>query len=237
MFRPFLTSLLALAFWLSLSEFSEAQNKQKIEFTFLYWQGQPKEQLYYRDNKDFLPLEFKLAQRSAVKELSGETAFQIYRKIENPEEDELPYQLVGKSNIPPARKVLFVVIPKDNTNPQEYDVFGMDDSLLTFPSGAFQFVNFTTDTLTVLCGSDSVKLPAKGVNQIKSDKERGGFSYFAIYDSKNKQIAGTRLFGQPKGREMVFIIPPTNPTASVRLKFFSEIVHAKPSEEDGGEKN
>lgn len=214
-----------------------AQSSQKIVFTCFYWQGLPKEPLFYRNGKDFLPLEFSLAQRSPEKELAGMEWFEIYRRIDNPKEDELPYELVGKSTIPRAKKVLFVVIPeaKEEKVTQTYEVHGMDDSLLTFPSGSFQFVNFTAETLTVLCGSKSVQLPAKGANQIKDDKARGGFSFFAVYDKSQRKIASTRLFGQPRGRELVFIIPPTSSTSQARLKFVSEIIHPKPDPTTAGE--
>jgi hypothetical protein len=53
----------------------------------------------------------------------------------------------------------------------------------------------------------------------------GGFRPFIIGNAKGKQIFGTRLFGQPSGRELVFISPPLRRDSnSPRVKFVSQLI-------------
>ena len=54
--------------------------------------------------------------------------------------------------------------------------------------------------------------------------KNGGFMPFVINDTKGKRIFGTRLFGQPSGRELVFIIPPRQKGAMPRVKFVSQLL-------------
>ena len=76
--------------------------KQAVRFSCLYWEGLPKEDLYYREKNNFRKLTFKKASRSNHLELRGMDFFELYRMVKNPQKDQPPYQLVAKAKIPPS---------------------------------------------------------------------------------------------------------------------------------------
>ncbi|MFK7911108.1 MAG: hypothetical protein AB8F34_11000 [Akkermansiaceae bacterium] len=198
---------------------------EKLKFSCLYWEGAPAEDLFYRDKKSFRHLEFKEGSRSKSFSLDGASSFELYRKAEKPKEGQPPYDLLSKTKLPQSKKILFVVIPINQKGGVRYNVFAMDDSLKAFPAGAFRFANFSTETLLVKCGKTVKKIPARATTVIKSDKKtNGGFVPFIIGNAQGKTVFGTRIFGQPSGRELIFISPPAKKGAMPRVKFISELI-------------
>ena len=106
-----------------------------------------------------------------------------------------------------------------------YRVFTMDDSLTAFPRGAFRFANFYKQVLYVKCGNTIKKIPPNQLTVVRAiNQPRGGFVPFLIADDKGKKIFGTRIFGQPAGRELVFISPPEKRGGVPRVKFVSQLL-------------
>jgi hypothetical protein len=61
--------------------------------------------------------------------------------------------------------------------------------------------------------------------------EKGGFIPCIMRDPEGETIFGTRLFAQPKGREIVFIRPsPIKGRKAPSIKFISQLVAAPPVE-------
>ncbi len=228
--RPIILSLICLSCLLGCFP-CHGQNAEKekspVKFSCLYWEGLPPEDLYYREKKTFHQLTFKKASRSNHLHLKGMEFFELHRKVENPdpEKDTPPYQLLTKVKIPASKEVLFLVIPFKRESAVYYRVFTMDDSLKAFPRGAFRFANFYKKMLYVKCG-DTVKkiLPNQLTVVRSSNKPNGGFVPFLIADDKGKKIFGTRIFGQPAGRELIFISPPEKKGGVPRVKFVSQLV-------------
>jgi hypothetical protein len=105
----------------------------------------------------------------------------------------------------------------------------MDDALDNFPPGTFKFLNFSKSALQVKFGDKITQLPAGEMSVVKSNVPKlGGFVPFIISDARGKIIFETRLFGQPTGREIVFIGPPAKPAGLPRVKFLTEIIPSEP---------
>ena len=205
-----------------------SEGRPKRVFTCLYWEGTPKESLYYRMGEEFIPIEFKDSKRSRDYALKRLADFELYRDAEEPKKGKPPYDLLAKTSIPTgSNRVLFLVIPfqlKDKPS-MTYRVLAMDDSLSAFPLGTFRFVNFTQQPLLVRFADATQKIAAAKmtVMSCKAGKA-GGFRPFVIGTTKGKQIFGTKLFGQPSGRELVFISPPERKENDTpRVKFITDI--------------
>lgn len=211
------------------------EQKEKAEkrptFSCLYWEGSPPEQLYFQHGEVFHPIEFMGAGRTKDYPIpQGMTSFGLHRDTRFPVEGKPPYDLLARASIPQARKVLFVVIPfGDDEEFPEYKVVAMDDSLEAFPPGTFRFVNFVPESLFVKCGETTEKIVASGMTVIRaSGIPNGGFVPFVIGNAKRQKIFGTRIFGQPSGRELVFISPPKKAGGVPRVKFISQIITLPP---------
>ena len=145
--------------------------------------------------------------------------------VKNPQKDQPPYQLVAKAKIPPSKQALFLVTPFKRQSVIHYRIFTMDDSLEAFPRGAFRFANFYEQMLYVKCGKTVKKILPNKLTVVRAvDLPRGGFVPFLIADEKGKKIFGTRIFGQPAGRELVFISPPEESGGAPRVKFVSQLL-------------
>ncbi len=160
------------------------------------------------------------------------TSFELHRDARFPVEGKPPYDLLATASVPLARKVLFVVIPfGDDEKFPDYKVVAMDDSLETFPPGTFRFANFSPQSLVVKCGETTAKIPASEMTVIRAEKSpNGGFVPFVIGNARGKMIFGTRIFGQPSGRELVFISPPKKRGRPPRVKFISQLITFPPPE-------
>lgn len=201
--------------------------RSTYKISCLYWEGKPSEVLYFKEGEHFRPLEFKQAQRSNEFSLQGMSNFELYREAAHPEPGKPPYELLSQCTIPDAADILFVVIPYERKGALLYHVHAMDDTLASFPRGSFRFVNYTTDGIQVKCGAQTQKIAPLGLWSLSSiDSPTGGFVPFVLGDSDGATIYGTRIFGQPSGRELVFIIPPSQAGGTPRVKFISQLVAA-----------
>ncbi len=219
-----LSLLIASVACLAQTESRKAKHSS-YKITCLYWEGMPSEDLYYREGRSFHRLKFKQAQRSSEISLRGMKEFELYRKVAQPQPDELPYELLSRCTIPNAPEILFIIIPYERQEALMYHVYAMDDTLASFPRGSFRFVNYTTENIQVKCGAQTQQIAPLGLWCMASvDSPEGGFVPFILGDSNGKIIYGTRIFGQPSGRELVFIIPPLKKGGTPRVKFISQLV-------------
>lgn len=203
-----------------------APEKAKKSFSCLYWEGKPKEELFYRHGESMKPLEFSQATRSKLAELPGASSFELFRRTAEPKEDDLPFERLASAAIPSgAIRVLFLVIPFETEAGSSYRIVAMDDSLNAFPRGSFRFANFTSQPLQVSLDGKRQRIPSKELVVVTpKPRQNGGFLPFLIGNAKGETLFGTRLFGQPDGRELVFITPPLRQGGKPRVKFISQLV-------------
>jgi hypothetical protein len=205
-----------------------------MEFSCVVWQQLPIIPVFYRDGKNYLPLEFSLGNRSQLYPLNEAVTLELYEKTVGAD-GATTYKLVGKAHVVAGtRRMLFLIDPVSNSTGLPLRVFGVNDALDVFPPGTFRFVNFSTTALQVKFGGQIHKLPAGEMSVIKSNvSEKGGFLPFFIGDASGKIVFETRLFGQPTGRDMVFIGPPTKPEGEPMVKFLTEIIPPAPPKPGG----
>lgn len=225
-------SLLGLGELAAQSDEGQAGNgpsvgKKGPQFTCLYWEGLPEEDLYYRLGEEFVLLQFSKEIRSRGFSLKGMSVFELYRDAQKPVEGKPPYDKLTQAKIPTGTsQVLFLVIPFNGEGKTTYRVVAMDDSLSAFPRGTFRFANFTSQALFVKFAGEVQKLPSSKMTVMSCKPgEAGGFRPFLIGDAKGRQVFGTRLFGQASGRELVFISPPERKGSKIpRVKFISQLI-------------
>lgn len=198
---------------------------EELQFSCIFWEGKPSEDLYYRDGETFHLLKFRTAKRSRSFDLNRSEFFELYRKAVAPVEGMPPYDLLSRSRIPTTEQVLFVVIPLERDGRIQYRIISMDDSVQAFPPGTFRFVNFSSEDLLIKCGEEIEKVLARNMCVIRPDDATDArFVPFHIGNSQGKELYGTRIYGQPSGRELIFIIPPAKEGGIPRLKFISQLM-------------
>jgi hypothetical protein len=196
-----------------------------IEFSGLAWGALPFQKIFYRQSDKFLPLTLPTNQRSALYPLKGEEALQLYIPKEQPD-GKAAYELVGQAAVPDGTKqVLFLIKPAQEGAKLPLRVYGIDDSLSAFPVGSFRFLNFTNLPLKVDFAGSVRDIPMGELSVVKPQiPELGGFLPFLIKDAGGNIGFQTRLFAQPRGREMVVIVPPTKETEKISVMFIPQII-------------
>lgn len=208
-----------------------APAKAVVEFSCLVWDSLATPEIFYRDGKSYFPLTFSPGNRSQLYPLKESMDLELYVK-EVGEDGVATYKLVGKAPlVGGTRRMLFIIDPAPEAADLPLVIFGFDDSLDVFPPGTFRFANFTAALLQVKFGGQTTKLPARELSVVKSNAPKnGGFLPFVIGDASGKVVFETRLFGQPSGRDMVFIGPPAKPGGPPRVKFLTQIIPPAPPE-------
>ncbi len=195
------------------------------------WQKLTETNLLYRVGKDYLPIAISgFTNRSQLYPLKGMAELELYILAVDDEGVET-YKLMGKAAFPDGtNRALFFIDEKKTKEGLPLTVFGMDDSLKSFPPGTFRFFNFTPKRMHIAFGGKVRKLNPNGVKTVKANaSDNGEFIPFLIEDIASKKVIyETRLIGQPSGRNMVFIGSPSNPGSNVTVKFLSEVVPPAP---------
>jgi hypothetical protein len=208
--------VLLLAAGPALLRAQAASGMPGVEFSCLVWEPLSIAEVFYRDGKSYLPLKFSPGNRSQLYPLKESTGLEFYEKATGAD-GATTYKPVGKAPlVKGARRMLFLVDPVPNSTGLPLRIFGVNDALDVFPPGTFRFLNFSSAALQVKFAGQTNKLPAGEISVVKSNvSDKGGFLPFQIGDSDGKVVFETRLFSQPSGREMVFIltqiIPPEPP--------------------------
>lgn len=187
----------------------------------------PDEALFYRDGENYMPLELFPGTRSAPMPLRNPGVFSLF--VAEEADEKTTYREVGRSSlIPGTRKLLFLLDEVSGTSELKLRIVAIDDSLDAFPAGSFRFFNLTSMRLQVKLAGQVSGIDAGKEEVVRSHvDENGAFVPFLIGDPKGKVIFETRLFGQPTGREMVFIGKPAKPGEMPKVKFLTQIIPRK----------
>lgn len=206
-----------------------AAAKPTVEFCCVVWESLPITAVFYRDGKNYLPLEFFPGNRSQLYPLKDGNALELFEKV-TAVDGTITYRLVGKAPlVAGARRILFLVDPVANAKGLPLRLYGVNDALDVFPPGTIRFFNFSTAELQVKFAEQVSKLPAGGMSFVKSNvSENGGFIPFLIGTPKGEVVFETRLFSQPTGRDMVFIGAPAQPGERVPVKVLPQLIAPEP---------
>jgi hypothetical protein len=208
--------------------------KPTVEFCCVVWEPLPITAVFYRDGKNYLPLEFLPGSRSQLYPMKGETALELLEKTTGA--DGAPaYKLVGKAPlVAGARQMLFLIDPVRSATGLPLRLFGVNDALDVFPTGSIRFFNFSTAALQVKLGEQASKLPAGEMSVVTTKvAKNGGFIPFLIGDPKGEIVFETRLFSQPTGRDMVFIGAPATPGGRMLVKVLPQLIAPEPPKPAG----
>jgi hypothetical protein len=207
-----------------------------IQFSCAVWEKLTYPELFYRDGKSYLPLEFFPGNRSQLYPLKDGNALELFEKI-TAEDGAITYKLVGKAPlIAGARRMLFLVNPVPNAAGLPLRLYGVNDALDVFPPGTIRVINFSSAELQVKFADQASKLPRGGMSLVKSNvSENGGFIPFLIGDPKGAVLFETRLFSQPTGRDMVFIGAPAKPGDRLLIKVLPQLIPPEPPKPAGSE--
>jgi hypothetical protein len=224
-----LIAIFLLAATPTLLRAQSATEKPAVEFSCLVWEPLPFPAIFYFDGKSYLPLELSPGNRSKLYPLQESAALELYVNDVGDDGSET-YKLIGQSPLlAGTRRMLFVIEPAEQSAGLPLTIFGIDDALDNFPPGTFKFLNFSKSVLQVKFGSEITPLPADEIRVVKSNAPKlGGFLPFMIGDARGNIVFETRLFGQPTGREIVFIGPPAKPGGPPRLNFVTQIIPPEP---------
>jgi len=215
---------------------AQASGKPIGEFCCVVLDPLPMTAVFYRDGKNYLPLEFSPGSRSQRYPLKEAGPLELYEKAVG-KDGELIYKLVGKAPlVAGARRMLFLVDHVANPSGLPLRLYGVNDALDVFPPGTIRFFNFSTAALQVKFGEQVSKLPAGEISVVKSNvSENGGFIPFLIGDPKGEVVFETRLFSQPTGRDMVFIGAPAQPGGRVPVKVLPQLIAPEPPQPAGSQ--
>lgn len=217
----------------------QAQKKGgSVEFSCVIWKNLSHSQIYYRQEKEYVPLELSPGNRSKLYTLKG-SSLELYILVESEEEEGVVYQLVGKSTIPAGMScMLFFITERNEAGKLPLILSGIDDSLLTFPRGTCRFVNLTKNPLLVSFGGGEHMIKPKQMTVVKSKvSKKGGLLPFVVWDRSGK-LYENRYNAHQIGRDMIFILPATRPGGRVLVKMLPQLVaytptpEAKPADED-----
>ncbi|WPJ96208.1 hypothetical protein SH580_00645 [Coraliomargarita algicola] len=236
--RPpyFITVVLLLVLFFARTEMSAQTAKEKpsvVNFTCVSWDKLSYDELYYRQGKEYIPLEVIPYRRSTAYKVKGMSHLELF--IKGVDAKGKPnYQLVGQAAmLPDTRRMLFFLVERPDQPEMPIQIVGMDDSLKAFPRGAFRFFNMSNAALTIGFGDQIELIPARATRMLEPEIEaNGSFIPFIVANDENEKIYETRLIGQTTGRMMVFIMPPTASYDRVSVKFISQTVPRKRQVDD-----
>lgn len=208
---------------------AEKESSGSRSFVCVIWEPLPFEVFYY-DGNGYEPIELRPRQRSEKYDLpAGQPSFQLFRE-QTDEAGEIIYQLVGTSSIPQSAKVTLFMISFTPEAEMPIRMFGIDDSAEAFPAGAFRFLNASERVLLVRINDEQVEVGPREMKLARPEiPELSGFIPFFIADKGNQKILyQTKLYGQPRGRNMAFILIENDERGGdrVRIRFISDSVSA-----------
>ncbi|WPJ96277.1 hypothetical protein SH580_00995 [Coraliomargarita algicola] len=199
------------------------------EFSLYAWDTLPHSQLYYQSGNTMSELKVNPGRRSKSYPLSM-GKLQLFVLTKDPEGKD-DYKLVGEASMMEgAKKMLFVVVANKRASGLPLTMFGINDSLDVFPAGSFRFMNFTSVPMEGHFNGETFRLKPGKTTVVESKKESsGGFLPFYIRTMDGVMLYESRLLGQPAGREIVFITPPTNDSGRVNIRFLPQSLPRAPS--------
>ena len=191
---------LTLLFLLTAPSFVQAQQQQAgpVKFSCAIWNNLSFSEIFYRQGKEFIPLKLSVGNRSELYSLRGATALELYILIEaeKSETGKAEYRLVGQSTLPVGiKRILYFITEINNPESLPLRLSGVDDSLLSFPRGAFRFVNLTNVSLNVYFGEEVNEISPKKMTLVKSKVSKaGGLLPFIVQDPDGRNVYENRFF-------------------------------------------
>jgi hypothetical protein len=202
------------------------QVRSSIEFSCVSWEALFLSEIFYREGSEYIELQLRPKVRSQLYSLKGgHEALELYTKGLD-EDGQLIYKLIAQAPIAVGTsRMLFFIQESKQAEGFPLNMFGIDDSLAVFPIGSFRFVNTTQVPLQVLFPRTKGALPARGMTVLTPEMPKlGGFIPLYITDMEKDIVFESRLFGQPRGRKMVFIQAPKKLGGRARVRFLPEII-------------
>lgn len=222
--------LLILALHLPLGLSAEPEGQSKVVVcSFLHWDNNPNEKLFFRMGEEYHPIEFKRRERAGKISLKRMADFEVFREVENPVEGELPYEFLASVPVPGhINDALFLIIASAKDKGGSYRVVTIDDSTTTFPGTAFLFVNLLNKPMTVnfAGGSQDVE-PFKTSVMRSKIGPKGGFVPFIVTNGEGKKICENRLYSQFTTRKIVLIGQPREKGGLPEVKFVNQLLAQK----------
>ena len=218
-----LLALLAAVFIVGISSAEEPNNRGRITFTAIPLSSLPYENLYYRNGKEFTPIEMRKGRRSKPCTLSSAEFLELYTDHEDP---ALKYQLIGKVPLLTGTSNILYFLRKNGSNQAgvlPLGLYGIDDSEATFPDSSFRFINFINAPLVVEFNKKRFDMkPGQSAVRKLNLPEAGAFTPFIVRDINGNTLGGTRLFSHASNREMVLIFPPKQGKKRLDIRYFSD---------------
>ena len=205
----------------------EKKEVAKVNFTCLLWKSPLHEKIYFRDGKNYTPIEVFTGSRSLTHTLAKSQKFQLF--VRRDVGEEVVYHLVGNAKIlPGVRQMLYILFVRNSKDGLNIRILPMDDSLKGFPAGTIRFANFSKSDLQVKLADKTKKIRSSEmtVMETKAGKNGGLFPVF-IRNNQGKRIFETRLFAQKNGREIVFIGEPESPGGLPSVRFLPQLLPQK----------
>jgi len=199
-------------------------------FSLVAWATLPHPELYYQNGNTMSELKVKIGRRSKSYPFSVEGVLKIFT-VERDLEGKEEYKLVGQASmLEGSKEMLFVVVANKRATGLPLAMFGINDSLDVFPAGSFRFMNFTSVPMEGHFNGETFRLKPGKTTVVESKSESGGgLLPFYIRTLDGVMLYETRLLGQPSGREIVFITPPSNESGRVNIKFLPQTVPLVPA--------
>ena len=222
--------LLILALHLPLGLSAEPEGQSKVVVcSFLHWDNNPNEKLFFRMGEEYHPIEFKRRERAGKISLKRMADFEVFREVENPVEGELPYEFLASVPVPEhINDALFLIIAAAKDKGGGYRVVTIDVSTTAFPGTAFLFVNLLNKPMTVnfAGGSQDVE-PFKTSVMRSKIGPKGGFVPFIVTNGEGKKICENRLYSQFTTRKIVLIGQPREKGGLPEVKFENQLLAQK----------
>lgn len=196
-----------------------------VKFSCLSWSKLPYEKVFYAEGNKMLPLEVTVGRRSEPVEIKTEKSLRLYTPVIDPEGKQSYKQIAQAPLLANSKRMLFVVSGAPKDSPFPVALYGLDDSLTSFPMGSFRFLNFTPVPLEISFNGKTDRIKPKAVSLIKSRVGTGGgFLVFTVKLPNGQKIFETRLYSQERGREMVFISPPPKGRGNLKIRFLPQTI-------------
>lgn len=205
--------------------FGQAPNKKgPKKFRCVHFKPLDHKELYYRDGEAYHLLKTRVNVRSGEFKLRNAHAFELYTKKIGPEGEDI-YKLMGRSTHTQDLKLPLHLIDKNPKGKPYYRIVTVDDDLSDFPRGSFRFINITPITLGIKFNKTSKALkPLQSITIPAKKYKKGGFTPMSIYTASGKLLAGSKMFGQPLGREMILLYPPEHKRSKIKIKYLFDNV-------------
>ena len=203
----------------------ESEQVTSLEFSCVALEKFKSPPLFYFDSSKYKPLQVPVGDHSPQYELNGAAFLRLYVEQTDEKGDVSYIQCAEAPLLMNCKRMLFLVSRVKNSGPWPLQIIGIDDSLETFPKGAFRFMNATRVPLKVSINGKSDQVAPRAISIIVPDvSETGGFYPFTIDGLDGSRYYETKLYGQFHGRETVLIGPPVHDRKRLTIKFLSQII-------------